>query len=480
VYALGVLDTDERIKVGSAVGTMLEGVAEDLKKLKVIDRPINGGIATRIVNIEKREYGEVEWIEKRLRQAFSSIGGKRAIAKKLITLFPEHRNYVEAFAGGAAVYFAKQPSEVEVLSDMTDDVIAIYRGIQQLDQQKLAALQSKDWIVSRERFNALRDYYRAGQYVDDVDHLYTLLYLRHAVFGSGDPSKSVDISAIGRPLSIINDLPEIQQRLQNTKIVHADARKVIQAFDAPDTFFYLDPPYPVGTGERKDYNIGSFTMQDMAELFEILKKCRGQFLMSIPGTLHPYVPEEFAVNYIETPVLQGARRIGSQELVVSNYELPAHKNDVLVAQDVHIPKFLKDNEQIEKLEMEVVKSEEEQRLVWVVVMKPYFVDKERQWAGPDAIMKAAHSWMLKGAPVWLEHLRDISDRVKTVESYTLLEDLKMNGRTISKGAWIAVLWVPDDLIWKAVKGPLKGGSVRGPAEVLRGSSPPPALTTRAK
>lgn len=43
----------------------------------------------------------------------SYIGGKRAIAKSLIMHFPDHLTYVEAFAGGAQVFFHKEPSKVE-------------------------------------------------------------------------------------------------------------------------------------------------------------------------------------------------------------------------------------------------------------------------------------------------------------------------------------------------------------------------------
>jgi len=36
------------------------------------------------------------------------IGGKRAIANKIIALFPKHTTYVEPFAGGAQVFFHKR------------------------------------------------------------------------------------------------------------------------------------------------------------------------------------------------------------------------------------------------------------------------------------------------------------------------------------------------------------------------------------
>jgi hypothetical protein len=84
-------------------------------------------------------------IEKAVRQAFSSIGGKAAIANKLIPLFPPHDVYVEAFAGGAAVYFKKEPIEREVLSDMTDQVVYLYQTIQSLTDEQISALSRRNW-----------------------------------------------------------------------------------------------------------------------------------------------------------------------------------------------------------------------------------------------------------------------------------------------------------------------------------------------
>jgi DNA adenine methylase len=410
-------------------------------------------------------------IEKAVRQAFSSIGGKAAIANKLIPLFPPHEVFVEAFAGGAAVFFKKDPIEKEVLSDMNPGVVYLYQTIQKLSDNDINALARRDWVVSRELFNALRDKQRREPevYKDELDKLYTALYLRHAVFGSGDPSKSVDVSRIGKPLTIAQSLPTIRDRLASTRVIHADARQVIKATDSPGTFFYLDPPYPVGTGERKDYDIGSFSMKDIEELFAILKNIRGRFLMSIPGTLQPHVPDDFTVKFIPTPVLAGRKRMASRELVVTNYEVIDEHRSLAEpgSGDVHVKGLLTD-EDIEKSSdietIEIVKAVEEQRLVWVVVMKPDFVDHEGHWTSPEVILDSAHRFLLRGGPIWLEHKKDVSDRVKTVQSWVTLEDQVMNGREIPMGSWLIVIWVPDDKIWAAIKdGRLRGGSVRGPA-----------------
>ena len=44
------------------------------------------------------------------------FGGKTRLAKTIIAKMPEHGCYVEVFAGAAAVFFAKEPSETEVIT----------------------------------------------------------------------------------------------------------------------------------------------------------------------------------------------------------------------------------------------------------------------------------------------------------------------------------------------------------------------------
>lgn len=51
------------------------------------------------------------------------IGGKRRLAGELLPMFPAHTCYVEAFAGAAALYFMKEPAEVEVLNDVNSELI---------------------------------------------------------------------------------------------------------------------------------------------------------------------------------------------------------------------------------------------------------------------------------------------------------------------------------------------------------------------
>ena len=57
------------------------------------------------------------------------IGGKRRLAPHVLSKFGDHTCYVEAFAGGAAVFFMKAPSDVEVLNDINGELVNLYRVV---------------------------------------------------------------------------------------------------------------------------------------------------------------------------------------------------------------------------------------------------------------------------------------------------------------------------------------------------------------
>jgi DNA adenine methylase len=65
----------------------------------------------------------------------SYIGGKRRIAKQLVTLIPKHTTYVEPFAGGAQVFFHKPRSTVEVLNDLDEAIVNFLRICQRHPQE---------------------------------------------------------------------------------------------------------------------------------------------------------------------------------------------------------------------------------------------------------------------------------------------------------------------------------------------------------
>jgi DNA adenine methylase len=63
---------------------------------------------------------------------------------------------------------------------------------------------------------------------------------------------------------------------------------VINRFDKPTTFFYLDPPY---YGNEKEYGDGIIYREDFIKLATLLKGLKGKFILSIND--HPKMREIF-------------------------------------------------------------------------------------------------------------------------------------------------------------------------------------------
>jgi DNA adenine methylase len=78
-----------------------------------------------------------------MKASISYYEGKWRLATIIPTLIPEHRIYREPFLGGAAVFFAKTPSEVEVVNDTNGEPINFYEIL----RRDFPALE-KEMVVS--------------------------------------------------------------------------------------------------------------------------------------------------------------------------------------------------------------------------------------------------------------------------------------------------------------------------------------------
>jgi DNA adenine methylase len=100
----------------------------------------------------------------------SYLGGKNRVARTIISLIPEHTAYVEPFCGGAQVFFHKQPSKVEILNDLNDDIFNFLR-ICQLHHEELVRylqffIKSHRWfeILEQTDPSTLTDIQRAARF----------------------------------------------------------------------------------------------------------------------------------------------------------------------------------------------------------------------------------------------------------------------------------------------------------------------------
>lgn len=155
----------------------------------------------------------------------------------------------------------------------------------------------------------------------------------------------------------------------------------------------------------------------------------------------------------------------------------------LTASDVHVDKPLSEEKGKGKKKVSImantniVKSDDEKRLVTGIVLEPYTVDSQGDWETPEDIEKAAHAFMAMYREMGIEHVRKNED-IYPVESYIAPTDLIWEypdgeERVVKSGSWIMTAKVLDANAWDDVKnGDLTGFSVEGRGHHEPGREPP--------
>ncbi len=246
----------------------------------------------------------------------SYIGGKNRLARQIIALFPKHTTYVEPFAGGAQVFFHKEPSEVEVLNDLDFEIVNFFRVCQWHHQELIRYLRfcpasrRLHELLSATKPETLTDIQRAGRWI----------YLLKNSFGGLVVRQHYHYGVIQRPNYRPERIPEIieaaHQRLQGVQLECLPYEQVLNKYDRPQSLFVLDPPY----WQRKLYK-HNFTRQDFTDLERRLHQLKGRFILSLDD--HYEVRRLFRHWRIKrTEVAYTAqRKVGKRygELLITNF-----------------------------------------------------------------------------------------------------------------------------------------------------------------
>jgi DNA adenine methylase len=248
-------------------------------------------------------------LEGGLKPISARIGGKVLLKKKLVDkYFPpssDYKTYVEPFVGGGSIYFYKnKDGHKEVVNDLDPSIYQLFKGFQKYASVKLADDVNGDY--TEEDFNSIKE----SQPKDDYDKfLKTYLLYKLSYFGKGE--------RFGKP-RISTKFTEYKERLENVDILNKDYKEVIEKYDSPSTFFYLDPPVRAQSGKF------NFPAIDVKELAEICKSIKGKFLLSLADKPNKELFKGFTIKEIPTKYVQG-RSKGGQSLETNEYLIMNYK-----------------------------------------------------------------------------------------------------------------------------------------------------------
>ena len=253
------------------------------------------------------------------RTVFRYIGGKAALAEWIISLMPNHVCYVEPFGGSAAVLFQKPISAYEIYNDLAEEVYYFFKALREESEQLQQFLKycpaSRKLIKEYAKTDpaSLELVERAGRFFLLTMWSYSgkpvggSLPVRHGFRRDGSTR------AVGDGLNYmrkVDVLPFFAERLRPVVLENLDYKDLIKRYDAPNTFFYCDPPYL----DVNHYMI-KFSKQDHQDLSALLHEIKGKAMVSyyqheLLETLYP--PENWHYASCISPV-QAAR--GKQILI---------------------------------------------------------------------------------------------------------------------------------------------------------------------
>ena len=277
----------------------------------------------------------------------SYIGGKSKIGKWIVPFYPtDIETYVEPFSGMFWCFFnmdlEKYPNLKKVvyndfnplnynLFQCVQNPSELQRAMDEIEVQKYGVVDTP--IEFREKFQTFQsEIFGEGFKIENNDYLVAAkyVYVLSQVFSGSKPETSNFIDLKGKYrskyLAFRDKLSKpnwVDHFLKITDVENMDFQSVIEKYDSPSTYNYVDPPY---WKTENYYSNHDFDRDDHERLAIVLNKIQGRFSLSYYDfeLLHDWFPEnrfrwekkEFAKA---AAAKKGTKQNMGEELLILNY-----------------------------------------------------------------------------------------------------------------------------------------------------------------
>jgi DNA adenine methylase len=277
----------------------------------------------------------------------SYIGGKSKIGKWIVPFYPtDMETYVEPFSGMFWCFFnmdlEKYPNLKKVvyndfnplnynLFQCVQNPSELQRVMDEIEVQQVGVIDTS--IELKEKFNTFQsEIFGEGFKVGNCDYLTAAkyVYVLSQVFSGSKPeiSNFIDLKGKYRSkyLAFRDKLSKpnwVDHFLKITDVENLDFQDVIEKYDSPSTYFYVDPPY---WKTENYYSNHDFDRDDHERLAIALNNIQGKFSLSYYDfeLLHDWFPEtknrwekkEFAKA---AAAKKGTKQNMGEELLILNY-----------------------------------------------------------------------------------------------------------------------------------------------------------------
>lgn len=207
-------------------------------------------------------------MDKQINSPFRYAGGK-FYARKLITQhLPKHSYFIEPFAGGASIFFAKNKVDGNWLNDIDKDLINCLTIIRDQPDELIKRLANEK--ATKERHSYYKNSYRPRTNLDRAVRWFYLnrtsysgiMNMKNCYWGYGEKYSM-------RPENWPRNIHRTSRKLQDVKLTALDFEEVISL--APDNaLLFIDPPYY--NADQDKFYTHFFNIGDHFRLCNILKK----------------------------------------------------------------------------------------------------------------------------------------------------------------------------------------------------------------
>ena len=284
---------------------------------------------------------------------FSYIGGKSKIGKWIKEFIPtDMETYVEPFSGAFWVYYNLDLALYPKLKTV------VYNDFNKVNANLFACVKKYEEFYEfikeipaqeKDRFER----YQKGAFEDfdfdpDTPNFQKgleYIYVVTQVFSGIRPETSNFIDLKGKYNSKLNSFrnklnnPKLYKHFQMiTHVKNEDFEDIINEFDSPTTYFYLDPPY----WKTEDYYSNQdFDVTDHKRLSEVLGRIDGKYSLSYydfellkeyyPKDTHRWTSKDYAKA---AGAVSGKKQTKASELLIMNYNDTTWQDVILEKENI--------------------------------------------------------------------------------------------------------------------------------------------------
>jgi DNA adenine methylase len=214
---------------------------------------------------------------------FAYYGGKARLAPWIVSLMPPHQVYVEPCLGAGAVFFAKPPTEHEIINDLDRALVTFFRMLRDQPAElirlcELTPYARAEHAAADTDEPGLDDLEVARRWWATVNQSFNKTGRHHNGFSASAAAGAGEAKSTKRRLERLH---LVAARLRDAVIECRPAAELVPIFDTPRTVFYVDPPY-VADSRKNTHTayLHEMSDDDHRHLAAVLSETRGTVLVS--------------------------------------------------------------------------------------------------------------------------------------------------------------------------------------------------------